>query len=322
MLNKIKQKIYRSPDVLKKRYLKFLCNYDKIDFEKKSALFSRTKYSIESEIRVLVHTIEKGMSLKSTKPCFGKEKVEKLLDLYTEYQSIENFDENVLYLIKCCIVTYTNFQKQFNMDLSFIPNEFKVFNEGLNGLTELVGYKRLKNNVSSNFNELAKERHSVRYYKDLIVTREDIEKVVQLAQTAPSACNRQAINIFATNNSDIIKKLKSIHGGLNGFENINVLFVVAGDLNYYLNEMERNIVFVDGGIFIMNLLYSMHHYNIGSCPIIWGSEPTNDSFVRNLFEIPERFKIVGLVVGGYYEDECKYACSTRKDIKDILFIKE
>ena len=96
--------------------------------------------------------------------------------------------------------------------------------------------------------------------------------------------------------------------------------MLTGDLNLYQNEFERNTVYVDGGIFVMNLLYSLNAFNILSCPIIWGSEPDMDGKLENLLEIPHSHKIVALVVAGYpKEKEYKAAISAKREVERILY---
>ena len=114
-----------------------------------------------------------------------------------------------------------------------------------------------------------------------------------------------------------------MHGGLNGFDFPAVIFVVTGDLTLYQNEYERNTVFVDGGIFLMNLLYSLEQFQIAACPIIWGAEPDNDQKLYKLLDIPESQEIISLVAAGNFPDgEVKVACSYKRPTETILHIVE
>ena len=142
---------------------------------------------------------------------------------------------------------------------------------------------------------------------------------VALAQTAPSACNRQSTHVFACLNTEKIAMIKHRHGGLSGFANLNALLVVTGNLRLYQNEYERNTVFVDGGIFLMNLLYSLDAHNIASCPIIWGAEPDNDHFLYNLLGIPESHEIISLIaIGNFPENDVLIPLSLKRDTQSIL----
>lgn len=135
-----------------------------------------------------------------------------------------------------------------------------------------------------------------------------------------SACNRQATRIYACMNDSKIIQIMKMHGGFNGFEKPAVIFAVAGDLSLYQNEYERNTVYVDGGIFIMNLLYSLNAFDILSCPIIWGSEPDMDNKLECLLGIPHSQKVISLVAAGYPKgEEYKAALSAKRDVEKILY---
>ena len=54
---------------------------------------SLKEYNIElvcRELRILTHTIEKGMALPKIRKGFGKEKIKKILELMDKYMSIQN----------------------------------------------------------------------------------------------------------------------------------------------------------------------------------------------------------------------------------------
>ena len=46
------------------------------------------------------------------------------------------------------------------------------------------------------FIQLAKKRYSVRAYKEMPVEREKLEKVLEAAKVAPTACNLQPFHLY------------------------------------------------------------------------------------------------------------------------------
>ena len=64
-------------------------------------------------------------------------------------------------------------------------------------------------------------------------------------------------------NREKIMKIIALHGGMRGFDIPGAIFVITGDLRLYQNEYERNTLFVDGGIFLMNLLYALDYFCTG-----------------------------------------------------------
>ena len=85
------------------------------------------------------------------------------------------------------------------------------------------------------------------------------------------------------------------------------------------NEYERNTVFVDGGIFLVNLLYALNHYQIAACPVIWGAEPDNDRHIYKLLEIPQSHEIISLIAAGAFpEGRVKAARSFKRPTDTIM----
>lgn len=318
MFEKVKQWLYKHTKYGKMRYLNYLYEYDMKQFFRYSCMNEENVDNMAAEIRILSHTIEKGMSLPNCRLGFGKEKIIRLINLCQRYEK-ENIkgDMEGVNLAKATISAYEEFQKKYGMETDFIPDQYKNI-KGKN-----VGIMLINPKEKTDFAQIAHNRHSCRYYSEKIVESDILEKIIELAQTAPSACNRQAIRIFGCTNAEKQKKIMEMHGGVRGFGKPGVIFVVTGDLGAYLNEFERNVVFVDGGIFVMNLLYSLESFGLVGCPIIWGAEPDMDRKLRDILEIPPSYKIVSLIMAGYApEQQYKVAVSPRRNVQTILKVEE
>ncbi len=319
MIKKIKNYLLQNTDYGKTRYLNYLYQYDLKQFYKNSLMDSNDGYTLATRIRLLSHAIEKGLSLPNPRQGFGKEKLMELIALDKEYSLCEIKEDTQIHdLVLATVQAYAGFQRKHNMDISFIPSEYTE--NKINSVC--VGTKEYEIKAN-NFAELAHSRHSAREFSDKAVSNETILDVIRLAQTAPSACNRQSIRVYACTNDGKKAQIMSMHGGLKGFDKPGVIFAITGDLHLYQNEFERNTVFVDGGIFIMNLLYSLSSYGMLSCPIIWGSEPDMDGKLKALLDICDSHKIIALVVAGYPKGS-KYTAtlSPKRKTEDIVFIRQ
>jgi nitroreductase len=62
------------------------------------------------------------------------------------------------------------------------------------------------------FNQLIKKRYSVRAYKSDPVAEELIGKILEAAQLAPTAANRQPLQIFVIKTEGREEKLKRVYG--------------------------------------------------------------------------------------------------------------
>lgn len=124
-------------------------------------------------------------------------------------------------------------------------------------------------------------------------------------------------------NREKIMKIIALHGGMRGFDIPGAIFVITGDLRLYQNEYERNTLFVDGGIFLMNLLYALDSLGLVACPLIWGSEPSDDKKLSEILNIKPHEKIVAWISAGYCPGKAfKAAISSKRDLNTILRIIE
>lgn len=322
MISAIKKFIIKNTKYGKSRYLNFLHKYDMEQFLTYSCMNENNQERLATKIRILVHTIEKGMSLPNCKPGFGKEKILTLISCCEQYGQIENIqDSQALELGRVTVSKYIQYQKEQGVSLEFIPHTFlensSDFGHVEAGIIEVPAKER------TNFEEIARGRHSSRCYAKQSISEEIVCKAVQLAQTAPSACNRQSTRIYACTNRKKIKEIMTLHGGTRGFDTPGVIFVITGDLNLYQNEYERNTVFVDGGIFIMNLLYALDSLGLVACPLIWGSDPSDDKRLSQLMNIKPQEKIIAWVSAGYCPGESfKAAVSEKRKLDTVLRIVE
>lgn len=58
------------------------------------------------------------------------------------------------------------------------------------------------------FLELAKERYSVRKFSDKKIEKEKLEKIIEAAKLAPTACNLQPQRLLVLDNEESLNKLK------------------------------------------------------------------------------------------------------------------
>ncbi|EFK4159403.1 hypothetical protein A8379_005305, partial [Escherichia coli] len=111
----------------------------------------------------------------------------------------------------------------------------------------------------------------------------------------PSACNRQAVKLFYSLNSKENEHILKLQNGSRSFrEAVPGLIVITSDLRYQEGSEERNLGFIEGGIWISSLVNSLHAYNIGSCVLNWCVNPETDKKLRDLINIPYNYQIISL----------------------------
>lgn len=165
-------------------------------------------------------------------------------------------------------------------------------------------------------------RHSVRSYDpDRPVDRAVIEEAVRLAGTAPSVCNRQAARAYYFDDRADIARVLSVHEGSAGFGKLLPgLFVVTYDLRAFEAPRERNQGWIDGGLFAMTLLLSLHGLGLGAIPLNWSRRNEASDLLREKAAIPEHENIVMLVGVGHPAPEHRVARSARRPLAQVLRI--
>ncbi|MBN2777137.1 MAG: nitroreductase family protein [Bacteroidales bacterium] len=222
------------------------------------------------------HVIEKGLTMSEMKHGFGEEKVLYLCEKCNDFiNRFGNNDKQVNHAIQI-LETYLLVHEQNNFKLpesiiKKIKQTITLKEEDiistLNYEEKTIDYKTIK---TAPFPVFAKSRKSIRNFSKRNIEPKTIEKAVANAQTSPSACNRQPARIHIYSEKNLVTKILYLQNGNRGFGHLsNKLIIVSCDLSGYKIHNERNSCWVDGGIYLMNLLYGLHYEGIGTCILKW-----------------------------------------------------
>ena len=81
---------------------------------------------------------------------------------------------------------------------------------------------------------------------------------------------------------------------------------------------EQNLPFVDGGLYAMNLLYSLHYYGLATIPLTMGHKWRITKKIKQEMRIPS-YEVPVLLIGvGTFKDDYKVAVSHRYMYKDYV----
>lgn len=295
---------------------------DLVKYYKHSNVFSNNSFQkIEASIILDYHGLEKGFLNKNIKPRFAQERVKSLISNLKKIEK-ENVSSNQIDVARSILKKYYEFHE--NIDVA-IDDYFSkddliqiICSEDLNPVIAMDKIEYMKS-INLPFDQFSMSRKSIRFFKNDIIESALLRQVMDLAKYAPSVCNRQATRVYYSKNYDLVQELLGIQGGMRGYkENINQLLVVTVDRNYFYTVGERNQLYIDGGIFLMNLLYSLHFYGIGACCANWGKEYKDDLRAAKLLKLKPSEKIICVVVIGFCEDNLKFTLSKRRDSEEIF----
>jgi len=300
---------------------------DAILYYKHSIVFKKNTINKAEALIILgYHSLEKGLLHDPIRYRFGIEHVKILIQSLNK-QEILNI-RNTSQIASCNLVlcSYYEKHKENNIDISdYFPesayNQLK-FHLKINSKSvinhEIDTYFE---NTGKDFFHFSNSRCSVRDFTGESVPFEIINKVIELARNAPSVCNRQSVRIYYINKKETINEIFKIQGGLAGFdERIAQLLIVAADRNYFYSIGERNQMYIDGGIFLLNLLYALHFYKIAACPAHWGMTYDKDIKINAILNMPESEKVISLVPIGIPVKCFKTTLSLRRSPDEILKI--
>jgi nitroreductase len=219
---------------------------------------------------VLSHVLEKGITMPKRRLGFGYDRVRSIIRLLKK--SIENYSENHIEIQSAL----NDLEQYYQMHES---EKFKLPDDIDEGIKELLRFKTTETiacfestpnelfKQTDNFYDFAHSRHTVRWYSDETIDCEIIKKAVELAQTAPSACNRQSTNVYVVDTKHKKDEIFNIQNGSRGFGHLaDKWILITTDMRCW-GYTDRRDAYLDAGIFTQNLLYALHYYHICACTL-------------------------------------------------------
>jgi len=317
-----------------KEYLRLLFGYkrDFFRYAKHSCLgWNRQNLSekqLEGRIIANYHVIEKGLSMPEFRPTFGVPMVKRLIQLTSQGAEKYDWKCNVNYLAAVGVIQkYMERHKQLNVDLSDSYTEVEI-NYGkqvdcqiaVKSGSEEHGNLSYFSESDSNFDQLAKSRHSCRVFKrDVAVDMARIEQAVEIARFTPSVCNRQCWKVNVYDDDETIENMLRIQNGNRGFgHTIPMVLAISCNLNVFDGYHERNQAYIDGGLFSMSLMYALHHKKLGAVPLCWLVDGKRDDEARKIGLIPENEVIIMLIGVGEPVEQFSAPASQRRQVEEII----
>lgn len=303
-----------------------LFTYDRRQFAKYAGCFHpECKTAALARIIMAYHVLEKGLTMPHRHLDFGHAAVLGLIERIEEFERKFGVAEEQVSHAIGCVKEYYELHASSAFDMSrdesywekirtFCENRSRVAPARQIEMTreEFFAYN------DSPFPVFAASRHTSRHY-DGAIEIEEIKKAVQLAMTAPSACNRQFVKVYCVSNHEIRDRILALQNGNRGFgHDADKLLVVTADLCGNRWPEERNDLYTNAGIFTMNLCYSLHYHKIAHCILNWSVPPENDLAAHKVLGLPPNELIAVILSCGRAPESFQIASSPRKSIDDIF----
>jgi len=281
-------------------------------------------------IRMLEHSLEKGLSLPEPRAGFGRAKAIQLCDYVAAYCKQFGWT-NTLNSAVVALIEYA----KYNRERGCVCEEVELRTENLERFRTCDG-ETLKCDAGAvsvtrdsflaaakrDLSEFFKSRRSIRSFSREPVSLDAISAAVRMAQKTPSVCNRQSARVYAFDNDIRGQAVLACQAGNSGFgHTANKILIVTSDLRCFLSVGERNQCWIDGGMFAMSLIYALHSLGLGTCCLNWSVEHAADRRLRAAASIPEYENIIMLIAVGHIPDRLLVAASSRHPLNEVLRIR-
>lgn len=272
---------------------------------------------------IQTHTIEKGLALPAPRPLFGKQKIGEVLTMLKRYDRKGSaFPLGMAHGALADYSAYNRDQGLADPLLDTIDGELASADQSV----RTGGVKLVQRDAAlPPADDLARfmtSRTSCRMFGPDLLPDETIQHALALAQSAPSQCNRQATKAHFYNDKAKVAALLKLQGGSAGFaESVSNLFVVTSDITAWGGPQQRNQLYVDGGLFSMNLMLAFHSMGLASCPLNLAVTNGVERQIKAEGGIPANERVIMMIAVGKAVDQgLKAAKSPRRPVEEVLTI--
>lgn len=300
-----------------RRYLKYSSSFDNIN-------------SILTYLIMMIHIIEKGLIIprEQFRLGFGEKHLTEIffyldkLFLISCNKPLDTRIDYVFSILKLYLITHKKLNADFKLPCHKEFEKYRYYIDNANLITiPIVKKNEYEKAHELNFAKLCYLRHSIRDFSDERIPIETIYASIKLAQTAPSACNRQNPRIIIIRDKNYISQVMNLqHGGRTFAEKIDTLFIICSDLEGYWYANEQRCSLIDAGLFSMQFVNALLYNGIGSCILHWSVLPNKDKKLRKLINPPKNWEINILIAGGKLQDSTNTCPSIRRNPEDIIMM--
>lgn len=283
-----------------------------------------TRNRMSASIAYQTHVVEKGLTMPNRRWNFGHAKILPLIQDCNEFIDRFGVNSDEVRGAVGVLKTYLLEHKGAGIDVpAAVADPICRLVERV-PFAEPVEQKSMTreeyfSTVNAPFGIFASGRASVRNYSNDPIPLCVIHEAVDIAKTAPSACNRQATRVYVVDGREKIDKLLGFQNGNKGFGHLaNKLIVLTTQVASFRGAAERNFGWLDCGIFAMNIMYSLHYLKVGCCPLNAGLSPKAERQVKRICGIPFDETVCLFLSCGYLPERVDLARSERKQTDEIF----
>lgn len=280
----------------------------------------------EARLTAMYHVLEKGLTMPERRLGFGQPMV---LQTIQQLQLVHKLNNGV-YSDVChhALAVLSEYYHLHQREHFPLESSIESALESILATANITSSAQIESSpeeywrhLNADFAKFSASRHSVRNFGKTPVSMKQIQAAVELANNSPSACNRQPWKVYCVADNEKRAQLLQLQGGNRGFGQFadKALVITCDRSSFY--ALEGMSLYVNGGIYLMNLSYALHYNKVAHC--ILGMPCTAGSLrkIHKLIGIPDSESIIALMVcGTLAEHNFPLAISPRKNVEDSLVV--
>lgn len=286
---------------------------------------SDKRKNLEYRILMDVHSLEKGMCIRSEKS-FGYKKCINLvsqLDIFRKEYS-ELIETSTAFLMGVAILSkwlQISEERGWGKTDEYLYVKEWVKAHPISTDRVSVGtFVHEFNSDNQTYDSIIKTRATRRLYSERPLSNSDIEACVELSLRTPSACNRQMCKIYSFSNQSNKEKLSSVLTGVTGLDKESThYFVITYDIPALGGVGERNQGYFNSGLVAMNFVNALHSRGIGSCFLQFDATVKLENQLKMELGIGHDERIAVAIGAGYYSGSSIIPLSQRKGINEVFY---
>lgn len=276
-------------------------------------------------LRRNIHRLEKGLIMRPRRQVFGEAYIGETVDNLTRCIDASALSESELAWSRDVIAEYFSVVGSTDT-IEAARSAFFTTLRGLQSPSNDEGHRPLTyaslgepGLALEDLRALCQRRHSVRWFQGKRVPRHLIDMAVDVAATAPSACNRQPFTFHVFDEPARAQQIGAIPMGTAGFSgNFQCTVVVVGDLSAYPFEKDRHIIYIDSALAVMQLQLALETLGLGSCSINWPDIERHEREMARQLGLELHQRPVMLLAVGYPDPDAQVPFSAKKTSKELV----
>lgn len=297
-----------------------------------SGLLRSSSASAQAHVLKTAHRIEKGLALPQPRPGFGADAMRQLeRDLHQQgllhgpdwawFEALRTLNR---YRLQQRPLTGagTQVREATRIVEKWLPPAQTAMNDPILPLTDpalVFTREDLQRQAQGSFEALVRSRRSIRQFAGGVVARGAIEEAVWLASHSPSVCNRSGARVWVVLDAQRRARLLRHQNGNEGFgDAASALLIITVRPEVFHTVEERHQGWIDGGLFAMTLILSLHRQGLGTCCLNWCVTPSTDAQFKREAQLPPHEQVVMLLAVGTLPPTFSVAHSPRRPLHESL----